>query len=208
MKQDYYKFDLQREFARQRHLEQMAHLRHKTHVRIEALEAALNEIKLVKDTQVEQALMAQADAESFINGLERDEATAKQFMLEHERNTEQAATMLDWKMLGDDYSQRIFLAHRANGKLRRLLHESQSENDQIRQQIDFTHEKILAYHDLAKHLLQESINVLEFLSLVSPQQVAELARLVTPEPRQLNTRPARDWQSRRARSVPLDPAVD
>lgn len=110
----------------------MAHLRHKTHVRIEALEAALNEVKLVKDTQVEQALMAQADAESFVHGLERDEVTAKQFMLEHERNTEQAATMLDWKMLGDDYGQRIFQAHRANGKLRRLLHESQSENDQIR----------------------------------------------------------------------------
>ena len=36
----------------------MAHLRHKTSVRIEALEAALNETKLAKDVQVEQALMA------------------------------------------------------------------------------------------------------------------------------------------------------
>ena len=58
LKQDYYKFDMEREYIQIKHDNQMRQLRHKTHIRIEALEAALNEVKIDKNIQVEQALMA------------------------------------------------------------------------------------------------------------------------------------------------------
>ena len=64
----------------------MASLRQKAALRIEALEAALNETKIQNDATLERSQMAQAEAESVLLGLLKDENTANNFLIEHEAN--------------------------------------------------------------------------------------------------------------------------
>ena len=86
LKQDYYKFDFEKVFMKQKHENQLASLRNKTALRIEALEAALNDSKLKYDAELERAQMAQAEAEGTLLGLKKDDKTAAQFLIEHEAN--------------------------------------------------------------------------------------------------------------------------
>ena len=124
--------------------------------------------------------MAQAEAESVLLGLLKDENTANNFLIEHEANLQQMITKLDSQKLIDMYSKRLYQQHLVNGKTRRILDEQVEENETLQQQIDFVHEKILSYHTMTKLLVQEFVNAFGQLDLITGYQADNLIKLVRP----------------------------
>ena len=100
-------------------------------MRIEGLEAALNEVKINSRIELDKAQMAQAEAESIYLNMNKDDKTAAAFLLEHQSNLSQIITRLDSQKLIQMYSDRIYQQHLINGKTRKILDGVMAENKDL-----------------------------------------------------------------------------